>query len=235
MRGRLLMGGMATVTAVLVSFAVLGSVSSDSVGSPDFDGDGCEDLEELGDDPQLGGMRDPTNPWDYLNPTHDGKNRVDDILAVLGQYFIDEGNPAYTEDTDRTAIELGDPWDLGPPNGEQRVDDILAAVKSYHHDCADKAVVLPDGLKFVTGVSSPEQLQALVDTDLAPFLEAIVGGGAAGFVEGQEVGDYYIACVYPDGDFMIVPKVVPTPIAVPTDEGYWGPGGEGAGDVPDCI
>ena len=37
--------------------------------------------------------------------------------------------------TDRTAITGGNPWNLGPPNGQQRVDDILAAVKQYFHDC----------------------------------------------------------------------------------------------------
>jgi hypothetical protein len=238
MRSRIFMGGMVAVTAVLFSLAVLGSVSSDSGGSPDFDGDGCEDVEELGDDPTLGGRRDPTNQWDYFNPTHDGRNRVDDILMVVHQYFIDQGNPDYTEDTDRTRIPDGDPWDFGPPNGQQRVDDILAAVVSYFHDCADKAILLPEALKFVTGVSSPEELQELIDTDLAPFLEAIASageGGSSGFVEGQEVGEYRIACVYPDGGFMIVPKLQPTPIAVPTDPGSGGSKGEEAGDVPDCL
>jgi subtilisin family serine protease len=102
----------------------------------DFDHDACPDEKELLDNQAAGGLRDPYNHWDYFNPTHDGLNRVDDILKVVSQYFIDEGNPAYTKNTDRTAVIGANPWNLGPPNGQQRVDDILAAVKSYFHDCS---------------------------------------------------------------------------------------------------
>ncbi len=102
----------------------------------DFDLDRCPDKNELSNDQSHGGLRDPFNPWDYFNPTHDGLNRVDDILKVVGQYFIDAGNPSYTTDTDRTAVIGANPWNLSKPNGQQRVDDILAAVKSYFHDCS---------------------------------------------------------------------------------------------------
>ncbi len=105
-------------------------------GQIDSDGDACPDKSELGGDPSHGGLRDPYNRWDYFNPTLDGLNRVDDILKVVGQYFIDKGNPLYDKNTDRTAVIGANPWNLGPPNGQQRVDDILAAVKSYFHDCS---------------------------------------------------------------------------------------------------
>jgi hypothetical protein len=87
--------------------------------------------------PTQGGLRDPFNPYDYFNPTKDGLNRVDDILAVVGQYFIDDpvGMPDLTSQTDRTALTGGNAWNLGPPNGQQRVDDILAVIKQYFHDC----------------------------------------------------------------------------------------------------
>jgi hypothetical protein len=103
----------------------------------DTDSDGCPNKRELSDTANMGGLRDPSNPYDYMNASKDGLNRVDDILAVVNQYFIDDpvGNPDLKSQTDRTAITGGNAWNLGPPNGQQRVDDILAAVKQYFHDC----------------------------------------------------------------------------------------------------
>ena len=102
----------------------------------DEDGDGCPDRRELGDEEAAGGLRDPFNPYDYMNPTRDGENRVDDILAVVAEYFRDDppGAIDLRSPTDRTALGP-DPWNLGPPNGQQRVDDILSQVKQYFHDC----------------------------------------------------------------------------------------------------
>ena len=103
----------------------------------DTDLDGCPNKRELSDTAGQGGLRDPSNHYDYMNATKDGLNRVDDILAVVNQYFIDDpvGNPDMKSQTDRTAISGGNAWNLGPPNGQQRVDDILASVKQYFHDC----------------------------------------------------------------------------------------------------
>jgi hypothetical protein len=49
---------------------------------------------------------------------------VDDILAVVNQYFMDDppGVPDMRSNTDRTAIIGGNPQNLGPPDGKQRVD-----------------------------------------------------------------------------------------------------------------
>lgn len=104
----------------------------------DFDGDGCPNGKEFqiaASSQGSGGLRNPLNEWDYFNPTGDGMNRVDDILAVVNQYFDDVGTPGYNPGTDRTPLGPND-WNLGPPNGIQRVDDILAAVKHYFHDCS---------------------------------------------------------------------------------------------------
>jgi hypothetical protein len=103
----------------------------------DFDVDGCPDQRELTNNAGQGGLRDPRNHYDYFNPTQDGVNRVDDILAVVNQYFLDDppGQPDMGSLTDRTGILGGNPWNLGPPNGQQRVDDILGVVKQYFHDC----------------------------------------------------------------------------------------------------
>jgi len=101
----------------------------------DSDGDGCTDAQENGTNELLGGRRRYLNPHDYFNPTHDGENRVDDILAVVDQYYVDQGEPGYTQETDRTLIGPN-AWNLGAPDGLQRVDDILNIVKQYAHDCA---------------------------------------------------------------------------------------------------
>jgi hypothetical protein len=118
-------------------------------GTPerDTDGDGCPNKAELSDTQAAGGLRDPSNHWDYFNPTHDGLNRVDDILKVVNAYFCDNGScPEYSAETDRTALVGSNAWDFAKPNGQQRVDDILAAVKSYFHDCSGGTQVDDDTL-----------------------------------------------------------------------------------------
>ena len=108
----------------------------------------CHSEGEVGSNPLLGGQRNPYWPWDYFNPTGDGVNRVDDILAVVNQYREDYYlpsppnppntlNPNYTTETDRTLpMNAAHLWSLEAPNGQQRVDDILNSVYQYHHDCA---------------------------------------------------------------------------------------------------
>lgn len=100
----------------------------------DYDGDGCTNGREFGTDPTQGGQRNPLWPWDYMNPTGDGMNRLDDVLAVVNQYFIDQGDPGYTNTTDRTYVGPH-PWSLGAPNGTQRLDDVIAAISQYLADC----------------------------------------------------------------------------------------------------
>ena len=142
MRGLAILLGLVFVLAAVQHQPPV--LATEMIDYPDSDLDGCADAEESdGNDPSLGGQRDPANPWDYFNPTHDGLNRVDDILRVVQQFFKDEGQPGYTQDTDRT--HLGpDTWDLGPPNGQQRVDDILYAVRQFFHDCQGATTVSVD-------------------------------------------------------------------------------------------
>jgi hypothetical protein len=125
-------------------FAVVNDVDPDG----DIDGDGCPNGDEqqtaFGSE-MSGGRRNYLNPHDYFNPTDDGENRIDDVLAVLNQYYDDDtdGNPGlppytpgYDPDTDRTDdTGSSEVWDLGPPNGQQRIDDVLAIIYQYFHDC----------------------------------------------------------------------------------------------------
>jgi hypothetical protein len=101
----------------------------------DTDGDGCTDERENGPNQMLGGQRDYKNPWDYFNPTGDGQNRVDDILAVVNHYYLSEGQEGYDEKYDRGHLGPND-WNLGPPSGQILVDDIIHVVDSYFHDCS---------------------------------------------------------------------------------------------------
>jgi hypothetical protein len=121
----------------VAGFVPIDLVRQSTTVKRDADSDGCADRKELGNTANQGGLRDPYNHYDYMNASKDGLNRVDDILAVVNQYFIDDpiGTPDLKSQTDRTAVTGGNAWNLGPPNGQQRVDDILAAVKQYFHDC----------------------------------------------------------------------------------------------------
>jgi hypothetical protein len=104
---------------------------------PDSDGDGCPDAAEQQTAPgsqTSGGLRDPKNPWDYFNPSHDGQDKVDDILIVVGQYGKHYPSTSYREDTDRTYTGPNI-WNLGPPDGQQTVADIIAMVQQYNHNC----------------------------------------------------------------------------------------------------
>jgi hypothetical protein len=110
---------------------------------PDDDGDGCADERERQTAPgseASGGRRDPTNTWDYFNPTRDRYNRIDDVLAVVRQYGQGEylpdlaPNPRYQARTDRT-FRGPEPWDLGPPDNLQTEDDVLLVIAQYFHDC----------------------------------------------------------------------------------------------------
>jgi hypothetical protein len=141
----LLAGSARTIAAGIVASALLGLLlvavlsipSGKAHAAGDSDGDRCPDFSENDTNPAKGGSRDDENPWDYMNPTYDGRNRVDDTLAVINQYFNDDppGQPDFHSPTDRTALVGQHSWNLGPPNGLQRVDDILNMVKQYFHDC----------------------------------------------------------------------------------------------------
>jgi hypothetical protein len=106
-----------------------------TVSSTDLDGDGCDDVDENGLVPSAGGVRNYLSPWDYFNPTKDGQNRIDDILAVISQFSVGYPGAGYTTQTDRSALVGPNPWDLGPPDGVQDIADVLAIIYQYAHDC----------------------------------------------------------------------------------------------------
>jgi hypothetical protein len=115
----------------------------------DSDGDGCINARELSDSQAGGGMRDPSNPYDFFDPAKldaSHKHNAADILAVQQGFGIHEWivnnpgavlkpNPNYNSNLDRTAINGSNAWNLGPGNGYITAVDILAAQKSYGHNC----------------------------------------------------------------------------------------------------
>ncbi len=215
-------GNMVIVETPRILQKGMGEIAGSS-SVTDYDGDGCSDLAEINLNPKKGGKRDSVNPYDYLNPTGDGLNRVDDILAVVGQYFHDDpvGQTDWNSTTDRTGILGGQAWNLGPPNGIQRVDDILAAVKHYFHDCNPNVSVVPDGVQFTTGATTADEIEELVTVDLAPFLVSLAAageGGVSGIVAGQEASGFQVVCTHSDGGFVVAPLAYSEPTVIPAQE-----------------
>ncbi len=101
-------------------------------------GDGCPDKMKLSDNPTQGGLRDPLNRWDYFNPEKANtphSQTAADIFKVVLAFGKNQGNPAYSIDNDRTGLIGGNPWNLGPPDGQESAADILAIVKQFGHNC----------------------------------------------------------------------------------------------------
>lgn len=120
---------------------------------PDDDNDGCTDIGEQGSNPQLGGLRNPKNFWDFFDvPAGAALQRdrvvtVGDIFAIVrrfgatGDLTVDPLSPpgpppAYHTAHDRSSPLPNDyPWALHPPDGTISTNDILFAVNQFGHSC----------------------------------------------------------------------------------------------------
>ena len=102
----------------------------------DGDGDGCTNAWELGPVPSFGGQRDPADGWDYFNPTGDGRNRIEEVLILISNYYATKGDGRYSEAYDRTSVPGQPAWRPGAPDGRVRTEDILLMLSSLFHDCA---------------------------------------------------------------------------------------------------
>ena len=120
----------------------------------DLDGDGCTDLQEFGDDENLGGQRNPLNFWDFFDPNRDLAVGLLDFLAVLRHFGTVSVPPPtkaealaakalpeppigdYWVLADRGGQAPGeDPWDELPPNGSIGLTDFLSVVRQFGHTC----------------------------------------------------------------------------------------------------
>ena len=128
---------------------------------PDDDNDGCTDVQELGTNPALGGLRDPHYFWDfydvYAGDPHarDQAINIGDIGAVVARFGSFQEPPPTKEEAlaqavtlpppapaYHTALDRGGPipgqnlWNLQPPDGAINIIDIGAVVAQFGHSCA---------------------------------------------------------------------------------------------------
>jgi len=118
-----------TGTTAVPHTAEDGSVTVGSYGSGDSDGDGCTDIEEAGDNPLLGGDRNPFDASDfydvpvpaYRDPTPNGPRdqavSLADVLAVLRYVGAYNNGPPNGNSMDYDSLKDGD-W-----NGDTVVND----------------------------------------------------------------------------------------------------------------
>jgi hypothetical protein len=76
----------------------------------DIDGDGCTNEQERGPFRELGGDRNPVNPWDFYDVSGEGAIDFTDTLAVLGLFGTDTTAPEYILSYDRYAPNPAKPW-----------------------------------------------------------------------------------------------------------------------------
>jgi hypothetical protein len=118
--------------------------------SPNSDGDGCTDVQELGGSAALGGLRDPKNFWDFFDTpgpgnVRDGSITAGDLARVVGRFGTNgDGDldplaaPAptgYHTAFDRTP-STPNVWNLAPPNGSVTAQDVALIVGQFGHSCA---------------------------------------------------------------------------------------------------
>ena len=206
------------VVAVIAAFSIMmiGSALSEHRTKLDFDGDGCSDFRELGDDASAGGLRDPFDPWDFYDVAGRGGQEPDgvvdmtDLQAVSFRWNTEVGTLLYDAKYDRTVELVNGPYDLGPPDGEINIFDLQALSAQFGHSCVGEGS-LPEPLKLV-GVESPDEFKDLIEVDLAAILQMIAGageGGSAGFAADQVIGDYQVVCSFQNGGLMVVPMSMP--------------------------
>ncbi|MEX2159391.1 MAG: flexitail domain-containing putative surface protein [Dehalococcoidia bacterium] len=109
------------------------------INDDDDDNDGCTDAAEMvntAGSEETGGRRNAKNPWDFFDT--DGNKVIDlfiDIFAVANAFGLTPSDPGYSTTLDRSAA-IGDPWDMGPPDGT--IDlfiDIFGVAYQFGHDC----------------------------------------------------------------------------------------------------
>ena len=126
-------GGAATFAGVNVN-AVQHAAKDEAF---DFDLDGCNDDKELGDDPNLGGLRDPFNPWDRQDVNKDGHINVPDDILVTAANF-GPATSAIQLVLDRSGRMNGAAgiWNRPGQDGTIGiVDDILGTAAQFGHTC----------------------------------------------------------------------------------------------------
>ena len=122
----------------------------------DDDNDGCTDEQELGENPLLGGLRDPLVFWDFFDGNRDRAIAFSDFLLVLQHFGTSDANgqAAINRNTDplspaaETAVGVYSPrydrggqigangWNQAPADGSIAFADFLALLVQFGHSCA---------------------------------------------------------------------------------------------------
>lgn len=109
------------------------------VFSPDSDGDGCANMLEAGDDPALGGGRDPSNYWDFFDVTGDRVIDLSDTLMILEHFGHGPADDAFDGRLDRYLPNPAQPHRTAravtPSTGIDLID-ALVNLLSFGDSCA---------------------------------------------------------------------------------------------------
>jgi len=104
----------------------------------DSDGDHCPDVRELGDDPVLGGKRNPLDFWDFFDVTGEGAIDLGDALDILARFGALPGTPAYDPIYDRYIPDTQRPWAPAQAVGNEvgiDIKDALVNLQSFGALC----------------------------------------------------------------------------------------------------
>ena len=133
-------------------YGQLGDATTTSSTTPvdvsfaDSDADGCLDIDELrttDGSEEFGGLRDPTNPWDFYDVRGPGAalpvdgliDLPNDILTVI-MGFSPLGLPPYDASLDRGPSSGPNVWNMTAPDGVIDLpNDILGVILQFNHSC----------------------------------------------------------------------------------------------------
>ena len=125
---------------------VEGSIACSGGPGIDEDGDGCSDVQELGFDPTVGGLRDPNDFWDFFDTNRDRSVSILDFFDLLqrfgatGDASIDPLSdpppaPAYHPRFDRGPVTGANSWNVAPADGAIAVTDFFTLLSQFGHTC----------------------------------------------------------------------------------------------------
>ncbi len=101
----------------------------------DSDGDGCDDVKELGSNPALGGQRDPYYQWDFFDVSGDKSIDLTDALEILEHFGQNPGDPGYDQKYDRDAPDEAKLWKTVASATGIDLTDVLVNLQSFGHGC----------------------------------------------------------------------------------------------------
>jgi len=103
---------------------------------PDDDNDGCLDVEELGDNRVLGGLRDPLYFWDFYDVDGTKSVGLSDVLLILQHFGHAASGDALDNLLDRYIPNPAQGWLSAEDNNGIGLYDALANLRSFGDSCA---------------------------------------------------------------------------------------------------